>query len=241
MAKLENLPKLAEWSFADPSESPDRIFLQSPFHLDTSHVKSFQILGHRIVSGDVRWGCKLKLKGEFGFLKKYWEWTEYVLGNHSEMLEKACIYNAVYASLYTYDRNPDVIRAFCEAWCPTTNTLHTSADELSISLWDLRLLGSLPIVGDLYEELIPSASELTGVDKKNTRFVPQSCEFLFSAYHLLRKRNGSVSQVSIDTWIQFWFRGETKYTFKKPRAHKFKNVTRPKSTQNPNGNLDEPR
>ena len=111
-----------------------------------------------------------------------------------------------------------------------------------MSLWDLRLLGGLPVVGSIYEEVIPSASELTGVDKKtNTTFVPHSCEFLFSAYHHLRKRKGKNSQVSIDEWIQFWFIGDTKYEFKKPRVRKYKSVIRPKSTKNPTGNLDKPR
>ncbi|KAL2942935.1 Protein MAIN-LIKE 2 [Bienertia sinuspersici] len=31
----------------------------------------------------------------------------------------------------------NVMRAFCECWCPTTNTLHTQMGELSISLRDL--------------------------------------------------------------------------------------------------------
>ena len=115
------------------------------------------------------------------------------------MLENACIIHAVYASLYTYDRNPDIIRAFYEAWCPTTITLHTSASELSISQWVLQLLGGLPILCDIYEEVIPRAFELTEVDRKtNTRFVPHGCEFLFSDYHLLRKRKEKNSLVSID-------------------------------------------
>ena len=71
--------------------------------------------------------------------------------------------------------------------------------------------------------------------------MPPSCEFLFSAYHLLRKRKGKNSLVSIDDWIEFWFKGDAKYTFKKPRPRKCKSATRPKSTQNPTGNIDEPR
>ena len=47
--------------------------------------------------------------------------------------------------------------------------------------------------------------------------------------------------MSINEWIQFWFKGDTKYTFKKPRPYKNKNATWPKSTQNPTGNIDEPR
>jgi len=62
----------------------------------------------------------------------------------------------VYASLYSYSRNIHVLSAFCESWCPTTNTLHTISGEMSISLWDLYRLGRLLIIGKIYDETIPS-------------------------------------------------------------------------------------
>ncbi|KAL3820613.1 hypothetical protein ACJIZ3_006518 [Penstemon smallii] len=41
--------------------------------------------------------------------------------------------------------------------------------EFSISLWDLHVLGGLPL----------RAKELTGVDKDNKLFLPRSCQHLF--------------------------------------------------------------
>nr|GMC69269.1 ABC transporter G family member 11 [Ipomoea batatas] len=70
------------------------------------------------------------------------------------------VYDAVFASLFTYDRNVDIIQAFCEAWCPRTNTLITSSGEMSISLRDLYMLGGLPLLGDIYDERIPNALDL---------------------------------------------------------------------------------
>nr|GLL21813.1 uncharacterized protein LOC109157656 [Ipomoea trifida] len=70
------------------------------------------------------------------------------------------IYDAVFASLFTYDRNVDIVQAFCEAWCPRTNTLVTSSGEMSISLRDLYMLGGLPLLGDIYDERIPNALDL---------------------------------------------------------------------------------
>ncbi|CAL9014028.1 unnamed protein product [Prunus brigantina] len=64
-----------------------------------------------------------------------------------EVLKSTGLYNAVFASLFSYDRHAPVIRAFCEYWCPTTNTLHMSQGEMSISLWDLHEIGGLPITG----------------------------------------------------------------------------------------------
>ncbi|KAL3846069.1 hypothetical protein ACJIZ3_003472 [Penstemon smallii] len=57
--------------------------------------------------------------------------------------------------------------------------------EFSISLWDLHVLGGLPLRGLFYDEVVPSAKELTGVDKDNKLFLSRSCQHLFSAYHHL--------------------------------------------------------
>nr|GMC72333.1 Cytochrome P450 71A6 [Ipomoea batatas] len=70
------------------------------------------------------------------------------------------IYDVVFASLFTYDRNINIVQAFCEAWCPRTNTVITSSSEMSISLRDLYILGGLPLSGDIYDERIPNALDL---------------------------------------------------------------------------------
>ncbi|KAK4411835.1 hypothetical protein Sango_0256500 [Sesamum angolense] len=104
----------------------------------------------------------------------------------ASMLVVAQVYDFVYASLFTYDRNSDVIKAFYEAWCPSTNTLLTSFGELSISLWDLHTLVGLPMNGLMYDEVVPSAKELDGVDKMGRRFVRHSYKSLLHAYNLLQ-------------------------------------------------------
>ena len=37
-------------------------------------------------------------------------------------------------------------------WCPQTNTFITHFGEVEISLWDIRCIGRLLIIGDLYED-----------------------------------------------------------------------------------------
>ena len=125
--------------------------------------------------------------GEWSYIPLYWEWLEDVLFRSKKTFNKAHIYDAVSASLYTYDRNVDVMRAFCEGWCPQTNTLHTSLGEMSISLWDLYRLGGLPIFGRLYDKAIPCYEELTGSDETE-RFIPKSCDHLFAAFHLFNSK-----------------------------------------------------
>ncbi|KAI3469665.1 hypothetical protein Pfo_026328 [Paulownia fortunei] len=147
-------------------------------------------------------------------------------------------YIKVYALLFTYDHNSDIIKAFCEAWCPLTNTLLTLLGELSISLWDLHTLAGLPMTGSLYDEVVPSVKELIGVDEGDSRIVPRSCKHLIHAYHLLQgNANGDQSfQVSIDKWVRFWFKKATKYPLPPPRREK--KVNRFKSTHNPLDDFD---
>ena len=160
--------------------------------------------------------------GEFCFIPKYWEWTEDVLFHFDKALTSAGIADAVHASLFTYDCNKDVMRAFCEAWCPDTNTLHVAAGEVSISLWDLHKLGGLPMhEKNFYDEVIPSAAELTRYNNEG-KFLPKTCEYLFAAFHHLRK--STEDNVSIEDWINFWFRGEQRYS--KPPARKLKKIGR---------------
>ncbi|KAL0302183.1 UNVERIFIED_CONTAM: hypothetical protein Sangu_3114900 [Sesamum angustifolium] len=64
----------------------------------------------------------------------------------------------------------------------------------------------------LYDEVVPCAKELDGVDETGRRFVPRSCKLLLHAYHLLQGRNGGnqFSQVPADKWIKFWFKRATR-------------------------------
>ena len=51
----------------------------------------------------------------------------------NKVLVEIHIIDAKYASLYTYDQDKDVIRAFCENWCPATNTPQLVFEEAFIS------------------------------------------------------------------------------------------------------------
>ncbi|KAL0416487.1 UNVERIFIED_CONTAM: hypothetical protein Slati_3480600 [Sesamum latifolium] len=167
---------------------------------------------------------------------KYWKWTEDVLSHCGKRLRFINAYDAVYASLFTYDHNFDIIKAFCEAWCPFTNTLLTSAGELSISLWDLHDLAGLPMMVCLYDEVVPSALKLTGADEKGDIFIPRSSKYLLYAYQLLQGADDDrCSNVSIDKWVKFWSKKAIKYHLPPPR--KEKKMVRPKSTHNPLGDI----
>ncbi|MCD9642326.1 hypothetical protein HAX54_029037 [Datura stramonium] len=180
--------------------------LQAPHHCYTNIASPLPSLGHRIVRGDIRWEETVVFEGEYYHIPVFWEWAEDTLGRSQEALVAADIYDVVYASLFTYDRNSDILQAFCEAWCPKTNTILISVGELSISLWDLHTLGGFPIRGSFYEEVIPEATELTCVDAKDQRYIPRVCENLFTAFHYLQESKTDNSRVSLSRWIRFWYR-----------------------------------
>ena len=88
------------------------------------------------------------------FILNYWKWLEDILSQSYKTLKKACIYKVVYTSLYTYDQNFDIFQAFCELWCPQTNSLHIYIGELFVYLWDLHILRGLPIFEKFYDKSI---------------------------------------------------------------------------------------
>ncbi|KAK4391396.1 hypothetical protein Sango_1917400 [Sesamum angolense] len=107
---------------------------------------------------------------------------------------------------------------------------------MSISLWDMHELVGLPMTGCFYNEVVPSALELTGVVEKRERFIPRSCKYLLYAYHLLQSADDNrCSHVSIDKWVRFWSKKTTKYHPPPPR--KEKKTVWLKSTHNPLGDI----
>ncbi|KAL0358132.1 UNVERIFIED_CONTAM: hypothetical protein Scaly_1498900 [Sesamum calycinum] len=174
---------------------------EPPRHQPSDDFAHLCTLGRSIIEGDVKWDGDLCFTGEFRYTKGYWEWNEDVISRYGDRLRHLKIYDVVYASLFTYDHNFDIVKAFCEAWCPLTNTLLTSAGEISISLWDLHELVGLSMTGCLYDEVVPSAVELTGIDEKREIFIPRSNKYLFYAYHLLQSADDNrCSHASIDKW-----------------------------------------
>ncbi|KAG5630490.1 hypothetical protein H5410_002207 [Solanum commersonii] len=106
--------------------------------------------------------------------------------------------------------------------------------ELSIYLWDLRTDGGLPVHGFLYDEVIPSAKELTYIDDQGKSFFPRSCSFLFLAFYRLTK--GAIDKVSFQEWTKFWFRGPRKYV--EPSSTTSKNLTKPRMNHDPSRNIN---
>ena len=209
-----------------------RILILNPsHHVRDDHPALLELLGDRIRSGVVAWGSTLSTNGGAAFVESYWEWLEDVLSRSKDVLTNMGLYHAVYASLFSYDCHPSVLRTFFEHWCSATNTLHTAQGEMSISLWDLCKIGGLPIQGNFYDEVVPSVGEFSC---RNGRGLPASCRYLFWAYHKLSQEPSGKSGVKISSWIQFWFWGAVKYKRPSKESGRIK-TTRPKGDSDPSG------
>ena len=164
----------------DPSKRDSHLvqlkifILCSSLHSGVSYTGSFPLLARRISIGKAHWATTsrappLQYTGEFSYIPKYWEWLEDIFSRNKKILTDAKIYGMLYASLFIYDQNVHAMQAFFKYWCLATNTLHTSIREISITLWDLCRIGGLPLYGSFYDEVVPSAKEMSSL--------PSSCEY----------------------------------------------------------------
>ena len=180
---VKSSPKLYDPTIKDLHVTSRTFTLASNLHSTVDHINPFPFLGHRISAGKVQWALPtsktppLQYKGEFSYLPKYWEWLEDILSHNFKVLGDAKLYEPLLASLFTYDRNIHVLQASLECWCAVMNTLHTFVGEISISLWDLHLIGGLPMYGSFYDKVVPNA--------KNMSSLPSSYHHLFAVFHHL--------------------------------------------------------
>ena len=213
----------------------DVLLLRSSNHDQSSPQDPFALLSDRVCNRSVQWNSTFRVCGEFSYTEFYWEWLEDVLNRSSDRIRDTSLYKAVYASLFSYDRVAPVIRAFCKYWCPTTNTLHTSQGEMSISLWDLDRVGGLPIKGRFYDEVVPEVEDFATTNKNGDLFLPSCCRHLFLAYHNLRKEVKGKQGVKITAWIRYWYKGSKRY--QRPPRKITRDRNAPKETYNPSGTL----
>ncbi|KAG9458148.1 hypothetical protein H6P81_002656 [Aristolochia fimbriata] len=133
-----------------------------------------------------------------------YEWTTLLLGRCCRTLRDAGIYHGLWASIFQYNCDVSVVRAFIDAWNIETNTLVTCQGEFSVTLLDMDRIFGLPISGHFYDEYSPTVADFTDV---RSSALPYSCRRLFQAYHHLCRSSES-NVISATAWVEFWFRTE---------------------------------
>jgi len=158
--------------------------LGSPlFASSTPSQEAVPLLRHRTMNGTLSWGNFSPCFLDNFFIRCYWEWLKDILGRSKEKLIEWRLYNGLYASLFSYNMSANILKVFCELRCHTINTFCTENDDMSISLWDMQIIGGLPADKSYYEEVVPSARELLFVGYNNKPLM--TCTFLFSTFHKL--------------------------------------------------------
>ncbi|KAF8404495.1 hypothetical protein HHK36_009380 [Tetracentron sinense] len=149
-----------------------------------------------------RWGPNIGIWGDIQYLNGFWDWSIETYDKMWHKPETSHLARAVRAANDDYSRPNSMYRAFCEVWCPETNTFITGRGEIGISLWEMELISGLSIVGEYYEEIIPNFDELMG--SGDVVGLPKACQYLFKAYALiaLEKESG---EVKYSDWVDFWY------------------------------------
>ncbi|PHT40175.1 hypothetical protein CQW23_19029 [Capsicum baccatum] len=126
------------------------------------------------------------------------------------------------------------LKAFYERWHSSTNTIYVGIGELSVSLWDMRMIGSLPVHRTFFDEVVPLTKELSQTYQQGKPFLPKTCAYLFSEFYQLS--NGASKEVSVHDWVNFWFKGPERYTEPPPRGPK--KHAKSNLNHSPNGYID---
>nr|TKS09069.1 uncharacterized protein D5086_0000097120 [Populus alba] len=186
----KNIKHLTSWSLETSYELyghgglPQSVLqLQSSFPHSTTFLADLPSLDYHKRDGNATCKDYFPISDALEYTPKYWEWTEDILKHYEPILERAHIRDTIFASLFTYDWQMNVILSFYNHWNHATNMLSTPNGEESISLWELKSCSGLPIFGTFYDEVIPSADELNEADKKGRSFLSKSCKYLFIAFH----------------------------------------------------------
>ncbi|XP_060970444.1 uncharacterized protein LOC133037370 [Cannabis sativa] len=154
---------------------------------------------HRILL-DKKVTGNFSFRGRAQFLPYLMEWTEMILRQHPGTLRDAEIYGAISVSRYPFLMEPTVWRAFTELWGPLANTFHHSSGEMGISLYDLKVIGGLPILGIPYEEFIPLNAKLMQGPMRS----PIVAELLRT--HARICVHLKVTKVSWQQWVEYFYR-----------------------------------
>ena len=102
----------------------------------------------------------------------------------------------------------NIILSFYNHWNPATNTLSTPNGEGFVSLLELKSCSDLSIFGTFYDEVSPFANELNEADKKGRSFLLNSCNYLFISFHKECKTVDGDYVMTLQDWVDFWFRDD---------------------------------
>ena len=121
------------------------------------------------------------------------------------MLREVKLYYAIEATAGFFPRDPTILRGFLNYWSSVTNSFHLPQGEMSITLWDLKMMAGLPICGGYYHEYIPSDEELSGFKREGDRkaYHSEACLELFNEL----QQFDCITKIHYEDWSVYFSHG----------------------------------
>ncbi|KAL0911943.1 hypothetical protein M5K25_017881 [Dendrobium thyrsiflorum] len=175
-------------------------------HTGTIRLLSYSLSRHEI--GEQQYDSVFG--SPFRMLKGYVCWARHILRAHQEVLKRAGVYKAIYASLFDYSRlSYSWLQALVEHWDSVTNTCWIGPNEMMVTLWDLHVVSGLPILGTPYEECIPPDYDLfcrqpAGYSMRGEFVYLEGLHQSLAHYCCLQRQRGHHrgATVPLDSWIE---------------------------------------
>ena len=135
-------------------------------------------------------------RGCLGDIPGFSAWGRHLCARHGEALDGVGIRGAILATGEGFWKMPDVISAFVSFWSPATNSFLFPFGEMSLTLWDLKGICGLPIMGAPFDECTPSGAVL-----RENRLIPKIMDVL----NQLHRGDNSVKYTS-RCWVEVFGR-----------------------------------
>ena len=90
------------------------IILLASHHKNVAKSKSYNTLRQEIIEKRASWDLLFNANGGFSYFSRYWDWLEDELGQCKHLPDATHLYSAIFASLFTYDYNENLMKAFCD-------------------------------------------------------------------------------------------------------------------------------
>jgi Plant mobile domain len=124
------------------------------------------------------------------------DWTRYILAWERDILYSSGVYSCIFLSMFQYHIDTPWLRAFCEWWNYSTNTLFIDDRELTPTLWETRQLTGLSVFGHYYDEFLLSEDDL-----RDPSLHPASLRGVYRIFDQLRGQHPSVP---FRFWISYF-------------------------------------
>jgi hypothetical protein len=154
------------------------------------------LLGKEMIDGEASRWTGIDFSLPLRYHGHQLEWTRYILARERDVLCSLGVYGCIFLSMFRYHIDTPWLRAFCERWNYSTNTLFIDDRELTPTLWEIHQLTGLPVFGHYYDEFLLSEDDL-----RDPSLHPASLREVYRTYDQLR---GHHSSVPFRFWISYF-------------------------------------